>query len=528
MILNNLNFGKSTINEIRFAFALVLILLFSTIEALKSQDAFNYDLMLTPVSVPGLPGLHSYAFGVHEGKWLLIGGRKDGLHARQPFNAFPQAFNNTDIYVVDVNNQSFWSTSVNSLPATLKEQLQSTNMNFYQDADTLYIIGGYAYAPSANDHITFPGLISLSVSGLINAIIAGTSISQHFKYLQNDFFAVTGGQLGKIDNTFYLVGGHRFDGNYNPFGFPTYTQTYTSQIRKFTINNSGAQLSFGNYLAIADTVHLHRRDYNLLPQIFPDGTMGYTISSGVFQVDEDLPFLYPVDIKEQGYNPITDFNQYLSNYHSAKVCLFDSQCNQMHSLFFGGMSQYYYQNGQLIQDNLVPFTKTISRLTRYADSTLQEFVFSDEMPLLHGASAEFILNTNLPHTSSKIILLSEIQQDTILTGYILGGIQSPIINPFAQNQTNQTSASTTIYAVKLIKNSALIPGDANCDGLVNLLDLITLSSYILQLNPDPFCFENADVNQDQQINILDIISTAELILGGGVHKKKIPVMIEVN
>lgn len=506
----------------------IFILFFCFHGKLSPQDAFNYDLLVTPVTVPGLPGLHSYAFGVHQDKWLIIGGRKDGLHARQPFNAFPQAFNNTDIYVVNVNSQSFWSASVNTLPATLKEQLQSTNMNFYQDADTLYIIGGYAYAPSANDHITFPGLISLSVSGLVNAIIAGTDISQHFKYLQNDIFAVTGGQFGKIDNTFYLVGGHRFDGNYNPFGFPTYTQTYTSQIRKFTINNSGTQLSFGNYQAITDTVHLHRRDYNLLPQIFPDGSMGYTVSSGVFQVDEDLPFLYPVDINAQGYSPITEFNQYLSNYHSAKVCLFDSQSNQMHSLFFGGMSQYYYQNGQLIQDNLVPFTKTISRLTRYADSTLQEFVFPVEMPLLHGASAEFIINTSLPHTSSKIILLSEIQHDTILTGYIFGGIHSPIINPFAQNQTNQTSASATIYAVKLIRNNALLPGDANCDGLVNLLDLITLSSYILQLNPSPFCFENADVNQDQQINILDIISTAELILGGSFHKQKIPVMIESN
>lgn len=512
----------------KFAFVLILILLLSNPEAAKSQDAFNYDLVLTPVSVPGLPGLHSYAFGVNEGKWLLIGGRKDGLHARQPFNAFPQAYNNTDIYVVDLENQLFWSASVNSLPVTLKEQLQSTNMNFYQDADTLYFIGGYAYAPSADDHITFPGLISLSVSGLMNAIIAGTDISQHFKYLQNDIFAVTGGQMGKIDNTFYLVGGHRFDGNYNPFGFPTYTQTYTSQIRKFTINNSGSQLGFGNYMAITDTVHLHRRDYNLLPQIFPDGTMGYTISSGVFQVDEDLPFLYPVDINAQGYSPKTDFNQYLSHYHSAKVCLYDSESNQMHSLFFGGMSQYYYQNGQLIQDNLVPFTKTISRLTRYADSTLQEFVLPLEMPFLHGASAEFIINTSLPHTSSKILLLSEIQQDTIIAGHVFGGIHSPIINPFAQNQTNQTSASTIIYAVKLIKKSALISGDANCDGLVNLLDLITLSSFILQLNPDPFCFENADVNQDQQINILDIISTAELILGGGFRQTKMPIMIETN
>ena len=116
-------------------------------------------------------------------------------------------------------------------------------------------------------------------------------------------FAVTGGHLGKIGNTFYLIGGHRFDGRYNPMGHPTYTQTYVDGIRKFTINNSGSQLSYANYTSITDEVHLHRRDYNLLPQIFPDGTEGYTLSSGVFQPTIDLPFLYPVDITASGYQP---------------------------------------------------------------------------------------------------------------------------------------------------------------------------------------------------------------------------------
>jgi hypothetical protein len=29
----------------------------------------------------------------------------------------------------------------------------------------------------------------------------------------------------------------------------------------------------------------------------------------------------------------------------------------MHNLFFGGISQYYYNNGTLIQDDTVPFVK---------------------------------------------------------------------------------------------------------------------------------------------------------------------------
>ncbi len=282
----------------------------------QSQSNFNYTISLEPITVDNLPGLHSYAHAQHQGKWLIIGGRKDGLHARQPFNAFPASQNNTDFYIVDVQNNQLWSASVNSLPTGIQEQLKSTNMNFYQDGDSLYIIEGYGFSASNNNHITYPNLTAVNVSGLINAIENSQTITPYFKQINDDIFAVTGGHLKKFNGKFYLVGGHRFDGRYNPMGNPTFTQTYTNQIRMFSIDYSGTQLSYNNYSAITDAVHLRRRDYNLIPQIFPNGEEGLTISSGVFQINADLPFLYPVDITSSGHTPITSFNQYLSNYHS--------------------------------------------------------------------------------------------------------------------------------------------------------------------------------------------------------------------
>ncbi len=430
-----------------------ILILILTLNVL-GQDSFDYIVELEPINVPDMPGLHSYAFGQHDGKWLIIGGRKDGLHARQPFNAFPQSSNNSEIYVVDIHTQQFWSSTVNSLPLGIREQLQSTNMNFYQDDDTLYIIGGYAYSESANSHITFPYLTSIQVSSVISAIVSGEIMNPYFKQISDENFAIAGGQLGKIGDTFYLVGGQRFDGLYNPMGHMNHTQTYSNQIRKFEISNGQSQLSILNYTAITDPIHLRRRDYNLLPQIFPDGTEGYIISSGVFQLTADLPFLYPVEITASGYNPVTTFNQYLSNYHSAKIALYDSVSNEMHNLFFGGMSQYYYQNGILIQDDQVPFVKTISCLTRLSDGTLQEFQLPIEMPNLQGASAEFIPNKSIPHYPSEIIKLNKITQDTITIGHIFGGILSPVINTFSTNQTSTTSADPTIYAVKLISKLA--------------------------------------------------------------------------
>jgi hypothetical protein len=440
----------------------------------SAQDYFPYTLQLEPVAFPGLGGLHSYAFAQHEGKWLVVGGRLDGLHARQPFNAFPAASNNTELRVIDPSSKQVWTASVLGLPAPLREQLQATNMNFFQDGNTLYIIGGYAYSASEDDHITFPYLTSVQVPELIDAIINGTPITPMFKQTYDLIFAVTGGQLGKIDDTFLLVGGHRFDGRYNPMNNPTFTQAYTNQVRLFQIDNSGNQLSFYNYSSITDPLHLHRRDYNLLPQVFPDGSHGYTISSGVFQLNADLPFLYPVDIRLDGITPHTNFNQFLSNYHCAKVSLFDSLSHQTHSLFFGGMSQYYYQDGALFQDNLVPFVKTISRLSRYADGSFQEFQLPIEMPGLQGASAEFIPNLALPHYPSELIKLHEIQADTILLGHVYGGIYSPSPNPFSFNQTNTTSADNSLYAVYLIR-----------DETVNVQQLDGRTPYEVQVFPNP-------------------------------------------
>ena len=72
----------------------------------QAQHDFEYKVSLKPISLNNLPGLHSFAFGQHEGKWLIIGGREDGLHARQPFASFPESENNTNMYVVDKNTKS--------------------------------------------------------------------------------------------------------------------------------------------------------------------------------------------------------------------------------------------------------------------------------------------------------------------------------------------------------------------------------------------------------------------------------------
>lgn len=487
-------------------FITLIITFVLIIVEVQSQSTFNYQLSLNPITIGNLPGLHSYAHAQHNGKWVIIGGRKDGLHARQPFNAFPANQSNTDIYIVNIANKRFTSHTVNDLPIGIKEQLQSTNMNYHQDDDTLYIIGGYGFSQSANDHVTYPNAISINVSGLIDAIESKKPIQSFFKQIKSDVFAVTGGHLEKLNGIYYLVGGHRFDGRYNPMGNPTFRQEYTNQIRKFTIDNSGNQLSYSNYSAITDPVHLHRRDYNLLPQIFPNGEEGFTISSGVFQLQADLPFLYPVDITKDGYTPRTQFNQYLSNYHSATASMYDSVHNAMHSLFFGGMSQYYYQNGILIKDDLVPFVKTISRVTRNANGEFTEYQLPIEMPSLKGASAEFIQNRNLPAYSNEVIKLSDIEEPAFMIGHIFGGINSPSLNPFSSNQTSTTGADNTIYEVWLTASPVSI-NESEIDGK---------NPHDITIFPNPFTKDlNVSFNLEHSSSISYIITNE---VGKIIHK----------
>ena len=62
-------------------FALVILLAMFLAKA-SAQTSFPYELELDTIVIPELGGLQSYAVGQSNGKWLVIGGRLDGLHRR--------------------------------------------------------------------------------------------------------------------------------------------------------------------------------------------------------------------------------------------------------------------------------------------------------------------------------------------------------------------------------------------------------------------------------------------------------------
>ena len=481
----------------------ILYLLFIILAPKNLISQAPFTLELEAHEIPGVGGIHSYAYAQHQGKWIIIGGRLDGLHQRQPFASFDLAGHNNRLIVIDPETQTQWSAGLSDFPAMVQEQFRSTNMEFYQDQGFLYVVGGYGYSDFHGDHVTFQNLTAIDVAGLINAVIEGNNLSSFVRQYTHDMFAVTGGYLEKIYDTYQLVGGQKFTGRYNPMGpdhGPGFIQEYTNEIRRFNLNDDGTTLLIDILPSLRDTNQLHRRDFNVLPQILPNGQHGLTAFSGVFQKIADVPYLNSVNIDSAGYEVNNQFQQHYNHYHCASLPLYSDDAGEMHTVFFGGIAQYYEEDGLLIQDDEVPFVKTIARVTRMSDGSMAEYRMPIEMPDYLGASAEFIPIESLPYFPNGVLKLDELPSDRTLIGYIYGGIQSSAKNIFWQNDGSQSIASPTIYKVFLSKEQS---------AAVDILNNQSQSNLQMQLYPIPndgnlFLDFNISYKSDVEWTIYDL------------------------
>ena len=441
----------------RLVFSLLLAL---GVAAVHAQDA-PFGVRLEAVRIAGFEGRQSFACGQHDGKWLLLGGRKDGLHRRQPFASFDQDGQGADAVVVDPQTGRSWHASLSLLPSPLREQLSSTNMQFRQDGPVLYLVGGYGFSPSADDHMTFPHLTAVDVPSAIRAVMDGDVQASSFRQITDSLFCVTGGRLEKIYDRYYLVGGHRFDGRYNPRGMPSFVQRYTDAIRSFRLIDNGDALVVTDVSVRTDADRLHRRDFNLAPQILPGGEEGLTAFSGVFRSPDDIPFLDCIVLDSSGYRADSAFSQYFNHYHCALLPLYSAVANEMHTVFFGGIAQYFMQDGLLAQDYNVPFVKTIARVTRNGSGSMAEYRLPGEMPGFLGAGSEFLPLPGVKRYANGVLDLDALTADTTVVGYIVGGIASTAANVFWINTGEESRASDAVFRVKVIRGPALAQHEMN-------------------------------------------------------------------
>lgn len=407
----------------------------------------DFDVVVHPQEQTW-PGLQSYVWGQSGDYYLLAGGRTDGLHRRQPFASFDPAFNNGQLLVVKPISGEVWTMDLTGWSPTISDQLASSNMEFVQMGNLLVVAGGYGYSSSSNSKVTFPSLLVIEIEETINAVINATDASTFIHQIDDEEMAVCGGHLETLNGKLVLVGGHRFDGNYNPMGNPTYSQTYTNVIRSFTVELNEGQIEIGDFASFTNVDLLHRRDYNLLPSIGTNSSSELILFSGVFQPTMDLPYLDCVQISsEETAEVIPSFSQFLNQYHTASIAVNQAASNTMSYIFFGGISQYYYDDaGFLVNDINVPFTKNISAVMRNGNNEWSEYLVSN-MPTYLGASAEFLPVANDEMWNNGILNYDALEGDSTLVGYVYGGIESSAANVFWINTGTESWASTRVFEV---------------------------------------------------------------------------------
>ncbi len=448
---------------------LTAILLSVSINSRADNDP--YAIEVERIYIPGSPAIHSFAFAEMNGKWLFVGGRTNGLHGFNPGDAFPKQYSNKNIFVVNPNTLKTFSKNIFSdCSYNTADPLRSTNMQYFQDGNKLYLIGGYGYDSSSNSLITFPVLTVIDVNEMMQAIISGASISPYIRQLNDNRLQVSGGELQKLGDYFYLAGGHNFTGTYTR---TVNNQIYTDKIQKFKIIDNGISVSLSDYSAWTDTVEYHRRDMNLVPAIKPDGVTPYMILyGGVFKKNIDLPYLNPIYIDENG--PVVDygFEQKMSQYTCSYLSAFNSNTGSMHTTFLGGTSLYYYNEitHMLQYDSLVPFIDDITTLTKNSAGVSDERISVNRLPALLGTNAKFILSESVPQYSNKIIKLNEISGRTY-AGIIYGGIRAIL--------PNNTPSFPSDYILKVY----ITPKTVN----VNHIGITIPENYELAQNyPNPF------------------------------------------
>lgn len=405
-------------------------------------EPWNFTLEFEPIIGETVPGFHSFAYATYGSKWLIIGGRTNGLHGLNSNSNFETEFANNNIVVVDTSDWQWATASLSQLPIAVADPLRSTNMQFYQKGDVLYMVGGYGWDSTNFEFATFPTLTAIDVPGIINAVVQGDSIYTYIKQYTNSFLAVAGAELENIAGRYYLVGGHKFEGRYSDQNTGLFTQAYTDAIRAFDIIHTDS-LYIDNIDEVIDTANLHRRDLNVV-HVVGLSTEMLAVLGGVFKRNQDLPFTNGLAFLPNTIQPIWNFDQRYNQYTSAIINVREDQAS-FGSLLLGGMGTYTMEDAY---DSLVPFSKVIALEKFYtigATISAEESKLPNPMPGFLGTNAIFVPGNAIAADSLGIYELSALPlmmtQPRSFAGYLFGGIRGTAPN------NGVSSANDTIYRV---------------------------------------------------------------------------------
>jgi hypothetical protein len=434
--------------------------------AKDSTPKAPYTITLEEVTNSNLPALQAFAWAAVGTEVLIVGGRNNGFHTfDDEFSTFPSNRNNPFFYVINLD-----SGKVDSLPIPSKYllQLRSTNMESYNDGQYLYCVGGYGSncaTDSPSCYQTFPNLTTIDIAAAMKAIKNNkpADLLSSIKMITDPRMQVTGGELHKIGDWFYLV----FGQNFNTIYSDNATGIYTQEVRRFQIDNSGSLPKITGYAADTctwDDSSFHRRDLVVLESHDVNGNPNITVYGGVFTPVANNDYQTPIYISQTdattGATSITTDNSFLqmfNQYAAPNIYLYDRVNKTNYTTILGGITQYYYDNGTLVNSNNtqapMPWSNYITTIVRKADGTSVEY--PQQTPTLSGfigGEAIFVPHINVPFIENKkAIDFSALKTDSgngFMLGYMYGGIQSDASQSTGPHSTHASNRLFKVYIKK--------------------------------------------------------------------------------
>ena len=409
-----------------------------------------------------LPALRDPVVAENGGTWLIMGGTTGNFHQ------FENTFFIPNMYAYNPSTTQLYSMNINStnMPTAVKSQLASSNTEFLEDGDTLYIIGGFNTTDNIN-FTTLQTITAINIPGMINAIKTNNTNVAPFVTFNSSIpqFQVTGGQLGKIGNYFYLTFGHNCGGD----NYCTPTQAYTNSIYQFTADPTLASLAIVNTATHLDNDNSgwRRRDYSLVP--FMMGTTESLFAMGGPFTQGPDAVVWTNGIIFTGNLQANDnfINQQANQYFAPSLSMYSTSANASYVATFSGLSNLYWSSTGLVNDPTTPYGNILDLIT-YGGSVGKVQEYANVQPLCSGQpvasclymglTAIFIPNTNTNYYDSRHILqMDKLPKNTkTLVGYVYAGLLSPVREIFTSTPPPNGPSYTTnkVYAVYVVPSGS--------------------------------------------------------------------------
>jgi hypothetical protein len=463
-------------------FVVLAIVLVCRILVARSPETLPFSIEATQDAAdefPGAPRLQSFSFAQWKGRWVFLGGRISGYHAVGGGSAeFLRPDANTDVWVVDttVKPAHTYHVPAASLPpklAVVAAQWASTGQLYFQDADQLYVCGGYGQEQNGK-WSTFDVISRVNVPALVDGVMRGRIPVESVSFTRSPLVQSAGGGLTKLaDGYFYLVMGHSFQGSYTAFegrgekNGPEAAQTYLNEIRKLSLKTRpDGSLGVTLVERFRDETEFHRRDLSVAQFLSPAG-LGFAAYGGVFTPETQLSYSKPIYVTP-GSRPSTDlaFDQKMNTYVTATLLLYSEAAKTMYTTFFGGISRFSWDPLEgVYQENAMAGSKTepkyldglqwsdqISTIQKNESGTI-EAVHSRPLPAFLGTDGVFIPVPELARAlrDTDILAFDSLKEERTFVGYIYGGIHAyPYQFPYLKTAPAHNSGAVPSKASDMV------------------------------------------------------------------------------